>query len=168
MRKEKLIHVLKEHLHYETVELKHLGLSDFYADIKEAMGIPSTLNLVADEMYTLLDPKITCIVGNGYGGSFIPVIASRYDLKFSMIRDKLKNHGRSKGYLEHHIPTAKDKVAILDDVLSSGGSLKKSGEIVLDETEAEIIEYCVVYKRGELNVKFDRPFKFLLDEKDLL
>jgi orotate phosphoribosyltransferase len=166
--KEKVAEALKAHIHFEPVDLKNVGHSDHYVDVKEAMGCPAKLNLIADAMYLLLPSGITCVVGNGYGGSYVPVLASRHNLYFSMIRDKPKNHGRIKGHLEHYIPAAHDKVAILDDVLSSGGSLKGTGDVICNETEAEIIGFYVVVKRGELKVDLPAPLKYLVSVEEIL
>jgi orotate phosphoribosyltransferase len=166
--KEKVAEALKAHVHFEPVDLKNLGHSDHYVDVKEAMGCPAKLNLIADAMYLLLPSEITCVVGNGYGGSYVPVLASRHNLNFCMIRDKPKNHGRIKGHLEHYIPIANDKVAILDDVLSSGGSLKETGDVIHSETEAEIVCYGVVVKRGDLKVELSAPLKYLLSVEEIL
>lgn len=165
---EELIKALKEHLYHEPVKLKNIDQSDYYVDVKEAIGDPYILNLVADEMYKILSPKTTCVVGKGYGGSYVPALASRHGLHWGMIRDKLKNHGRNKGLIEHYSPTAKDKVAVLDDVSSTGGSLKEIEDIISNETEAKIIGFYVVIKRGELKVKFNAQFNYLINVEDLL
>jgi len=165
---EELIKALRKHLHHEPVELKSGLQSDFYADVKEAIGNPSILNLIADKMYKILHPETTCVVGNGYGGSFVPVLASRHGLYFSMIRDEPKGHGRIKGHVEHYIPGTNDKVAVLDDVLNSGGSLKKMGDIICNETEAEVVGYYVVVRRGELKVELSAPLKYLVNVEEIL
>ncbi len=165
---EELIKALKEHLYHEPVKLANTGQSDYYVDVKEAIGDPYILNLVADEMYNLLDPKPTCIIGRGYGSDFVPVLASRHGLQWSMIRDKPKNHGRNKRLIEHYFPTSKDTVIVLDDVLSSGKSIFDTGNIISNETEAKIIGFYVVVKRGELKVKLSAPLKYLIEVEDLL
>lgn len=75
---EELIRTLKKYLHHEPVSLKNAGNSDFYVDVKEAMGDPDTLNRIVDGMHKILDPETTCVTGGGYGGSYVPVLASRY------------------------------------------------------------------------------------------
>lgn len=165
---EELAETLKKHLHHEPVDLKHVGNSDFYVDVKEAMGKPVILNQIVDEMYMILDSKTTCVAGGGYGGSYVPVLASRYGLRFCMIRDEPKEHGRDKGRIEHYVPTSKDKVAVLDDVLSSGKSLYDIGTVILNETKAKIVSFNVVVKRGELRYKLSAPLKYLIDVKELL
>ena len=165
---EELIRILKEHTYHEPTKLKNIAQSDFYVDVKEACGYPNKLNIIVDELYKLLSPETTCVAGNGYGGSFVPVLASRHNLNFCMIRDQPKNHGRNKGRIEHYFPKAADKVAVFDDVLSTGGSLKETGDIISTETEAEVIGYCVVVKRGELTVTLSAPLKYLVSVEEIL
>ncbi|MCX6774985.1 MAG: phosphoribosyltransferase family protein [DPANN group archaeon] len=165
---EELIKILKKHTYYEPTKLKNIAQSDYYVDVKEAYGYPDQLNIIVDALHKILSPETTCVIGNGYGGSFVPVLASRHNLNFCMIRAGPKNHGRNKGRIEHYFPTAKDKVAVLDDVLSTGGSLKETGDVILEETEAKIIGFYVAVKRGELKVKLPAPLKYLVSVEEIL
>lgn len=137
--------------------------SDIYLDLKEAYGNPEILNFLADAIYEKIDKKTTCIVALGLGGIPIAsVLSSKYNLKLTLIRDELKNHGIPK-LIEGYIPESKDKITIIDDVFTKGTNLNKI-ITALKQTEAEILGACVVVKRGEGQPKTSLKYLFTLEE----
>jgi orotate phosphoribosyltransferase len=152
-------------IYREQVELKHAGISDFYIDIKKAYGYPDVLNSICGCLWEQIDRRTTCIATAGYGGlSPATVLSTRYNLKLALVRDQPKKHGKG-GWIDGHIPTKEDKVSIVDDVFTTGGSLRKIIE-VLKPTEAEILGCYVVVKRGEGNLGV--PLSHLFVTEDLL
>ena len=139
--------------------------SSYYIDIKRAFGNPKALNMMVDELFREIDNRATCIAAAGYGGiSLATSISLLYGLNLTLVRNEPKKHGREV-WVDGYIPTKMDKVAIVDDVFTTGGSLRKIIE-VLESTNAEILGCHVVAKRGEgeLNV----PFTYLLTAEELL
>lgn len=149
----------------EEVELKHAGISNFYVDVKKAYGYPDVMKLIYSAVWEQMDKRTTCIAAAGYGG--IPLgkdLSSTYNLHLSMVRDEEKKHGK-KGWIDGYVPREEDKISIVDDVFTTGGSLKKIIEIV-KQTKAQILSCHVVVKRGEGNLEV--PLFYLLTPEDLL
>ena len=42
--------------------------SDFYVDMKKALGYPKVSELICDEFCKLVDKRATCVASIGYGG----------------------------------------------------------------------------------------------------
>ena len=94
-------------------------------------------------------------------------ISSRHNLELTLIRDMQKEYGTKK-LIEAHIPTRKDKIAIVDDVFTTGASLKgaiKTLEIS-EVSEGKIVQCCVIVKRGEGELKY--PWSYLINLEELL
>ena len=152
-------------IYREPVKLKHAGASNFYVDVKKAYGCPETLNFICDSLWKLIYKKTTCIAAAGYGGiPLATLLSSKYNLKLTLVRDKPKEYGKS-GWIDGYIPTKKDKVSIIDDVFTTGESLKKIIEVI-KPTEAKILGCYVVVKRG--NEQLETPLSYLLVLEDLL
>jgi orotate phosphoribosyltransferase len=150
------------------------SVSDFYIDVKKACGYPSSLNAICDALYEILDKRTTCVVAGGYGGTPAVHLAGKYNLELTLFREKRKQHGKSSlieswaGFVEGHVPTRDDKLSLIDDVWTTGGSVRGMIEVV-KQSEAEIIGCYVVAKRGEGNLDdLGIPLKHLLETEDLL
>lgn len=149
----------------EPVKLKNAGISDFYIDIKKAYGNPIARDIMSKYVNECMPKETTCVAASGYGGlPLATTIASRYYKKLTMIRDNEKKHGMG-GFIDGHVPTKKDKVYIIDDVFSTGGSLNRNIQ-VLKPTGAKILGCFVVVKRGE--GKVESKLDYLLTPEDLL
>ena len=125
--KKELIKRLKKFdiIESNPVRLKHAGNSSFYINIKKAYGNPDTLEFISQEMWKIVSKKATCVAASGLGG--IPLasnISTRYDLNLTLIREKPKGHGLNR-LIEGYIPVKEDKIALIDDVFTTGKSLKK-------------------------------------------
>ena len=68
-------------------------------------------------------------------------------MNLTLVRDEPKKHGKG-GWIDGYVPNEQDKVVLVDDVFTTGGSLRKLIKI-LEPTKAEIIGVYVVVKRGE-------------------
>ncbi len=164
MSKIKLLKRLRELeiVYREPVKLRSGKISDFYCDIKKAYGYPDVLVMLADEIGCKLSKKITCIAASGYGGlPLSAVVATRYDKHLVMVRDTPKKHG-TKASLDGYIPTQHDIIAIVDDVLTTGNSLRTT-MAGLASTQARIAQAIVVIKRGEATLKVPCIHIFSID-----
>lgn len=134
--------------------------SNFYVDIKKALGYPKASQLICDGFCNTIDKKATCIASIGYGG--LP-LASRVSLKLGLplvvVREKPKKHGL-KNLIDGYTPTEKDNVAIVDDVFTMGTSMLKVLK-ALSGTKAKILSGYVVISRGD-HKGFQIPVKSLL------
>ena len=161
IRKLKEINIIEPKL----VTLKNAGPSNFYVNIKKAYGYSEILNSLVDELWKRMDKKITCIAAGGYGGiSPATLISTRYTKNLTLVRGESKEHG-IRGQIEGYVPNKQDKIAIFDDVFTTGGSLREIIGII-KPTEAKIIGCYVFVKRRE--GKFEFPLTSILKLEDLL
>ena len=150
-------------LERQKVILKSKKISDFYIDIKKAYGFPEILNEITDRLYALIPKEANCIASSDYGGlPLATAISSKYGLNLTLIRNKKKNHGLNK-LIDGYIPNPKDKIAIVDDVMTTGTSLKKIIKII-KPTKAKILGCYVVVNRGKADLKY--PLHWLFEAKD--
>ncbi|MBS3090742.1 orotate phosphoribosyltransferase [Candidatus Pacearchaeota archaeon] len=150
-------------LERQKVILKSKKISDFYIDIKKAYGFPEILNEITDRLYALIPKEANCIAASDYGGlPLATAISSKYGLNLTLIRNKKKNHGLNK-LIDGYIPNPKDKIAIVDDVMTTGTSLKKIIKII-KPTKAKILGCYVVVNRGKADLKY--PLHWLFEAKD--
>ena len=125
--KNKLIHILQSlDIIYDEkrVKLKNAGMSGYYIDVKKALGDPLALRLMAQELYKGFDRSATCVAAAGYGGiSLATVISEKYRLHLVLVRDSEKKHGKG-GFIDGYFPNKNDLIEVVDDVSSTGGSLR--------------------------------------------
>ena len=162
-----LVRILKQLdiISREPVKLKTAEASNFYVDVKKAYGYPDALDSISDELWKEIGERVTCIATAGYGGlSPSTIISSRHHLYLTFVRDEPKKHGKG-GWIDGYVPNEQDKIAIVDDVFTTGGSLRKIIE-ALEPTGAEILGCYVVVKRGDGNLQV--PLKYLLTTEELL
>ncbi|MEK7581917.1 MAG: phosphoribosyltransferase family protein [Patescibacteria group bacterium] len=147
----------------EPVKLRSGQISEFYCDIKKAYGYSDILNAIADEVGKELNNTVTCVAASGYGGlPLAAVVASRHDKNLIAIRNIEKKHGKG-GYVDGYSPTKNDIVAIVDDVLTTGSSIRETFSI-LSKTGAKINSAIVVVKRGEGKIPIPCRHIFSIEE----
>lgn len=151
-------------VHHGPVELKNAGTSAHYIDIKEAYGDPQLFFLIGEYLREKIPSQTTCIAASGYGG--IPLAASLSGLyrHLTLVREQQKEYGMG-GWIDGYTPTSRDKIAIVDDVCTTGSSLRKMIE-ALRPTGAEILGCYVVVKRREVNLSV--PIVHLMTAEELL
>lgn len=141
-------------------KLKSGRTSIYYIDIKKAFGDPGVFNLISEELSRKIDEKVTCIVGSGHGGlPLATAVSLRLRLPLVLVRDNVKKHGIQKT-IDGYVPTKKDRVAIIDDVFTTGTCISNIIE-VLNKTNAKIMAGYVVVNRGDF-LKFKIPIKSLM------
>lgn len=139
--------------------------SNFYADIKRAYGDPELLAAMAGATIENLDPRTTCIAASGYGGVPLGVVISQLSsLPLTLVRDVEKKHGRI-GMIEGYVPGDQDMVALVDDVFTSGSSLRRTAANLVG-TGAEIIGCHVIVARGDVS-DFAMPVSYLFKPGDI-
>ena len=165
MTKNNLIKRLQEIdvVRKEKVVLRSGEVSDFYRDIKKAFGYPDILNSLADQICERLPEKTTCVAASGYGGlPLASVVASRFDLKFTAVRNSEKNHGKG-GMIDGYVPTKDDVVVIVDDVLTSGSSITETLS-VLEKLGIKAESAIVAVKRGDPKLSIPYSYVLTIDE----
>lgn len=144
IRKLKGIDIVRE----EKVKLKHAGTSGFYVDVKKAYGYPEILDLICRQIGKRVSKKTTCVAAAGYGGlPLAAIISGKRKLKLIMVREKPKTHGRNV-WIDGYVPGEADSVLIVDDVFTTGKSIRQIVR-VLRLTGAKISGCAVVVKRGK-------------------
>lgn len=167
MKSSKLIKELRklDVLRRGKVLLTSGEISDFYVDLKVANGYPQVLKLMSEALSKHLNKNTTCVASIGYGGiSLSTAIALKNNLKLSLIRNEPRRHG-SKKLIEGHVPNKKDKVVIVDDVLTTGRSIKRAIRII-KKTGAKV-EKCLVVINRSPDRKFPFNIEYLLKAEDL-
>ncbi len=148
---------------------------DYYIEVKRSYGYPVILKLYAQYILEQLGKdidKFTCVAGHGNGGvPLATAISLLSGLKLVIIRDKPKNHGRKTLIDGYENELGKDdNVLVVDDVVTTGGSIKDKIIPVIESTGAKIGGIFVVCKRSE----FEKPLingievNYILTAKDLL
>ena len=147
------------------VQLSHAGSSDYYIDIKKAYGDADAFELMDKSLAVNIPQRTNCIAASGYGG--VPLagaLSVLYQRNLSLVRVEHKEHGLLKS-IDGYVPSEGDRIAIVDDVLTTGRTLQKVIDIIAP-TGAEIVGCYVFVKRGEAQLSV--PVKSLLQVEDLL
>lgn len=130
--------------------LKRGEVSDFYIDIKKAFGSPKAFELIVNKMAKVVDKRVTCVAGSGHGGlPLATAISLKLGLPLILVRDGSKNHGLKK-MIDGYVPHKKDRVAIVDDVFTTGTCINNIVGI-LRKTKSKIVAAYVVVNRGDVS-----------------
>lgn len=148
------------------VALKNAGDSDVYLDIKKAYGNPDLLGYLSVNLWHIINKdNPTCLAASGYGG--IPLasaMALTYHWKLSLVRDGVKPHGNIK-MIDGYLPDNNDRVAIIDDVVTTGGSLATMMHAI-NQTGAVIVGCYAVARRKD--IELSSPLHTLYTLEDFL
>ncbi len=121
--------------------------SSYYLDMRAAYAYPEIINALADSLWKVTSREANCIAGYGIGGiPLATVIASRYNLKLCMLREKPKTYGAHK-QIDGYIPSADDNLLLIDDVYSTGSTFNDAIE-VLNKVGIKINECAVIVLRN--------------------
>ena len=151
-------------IHEGKATLRSGKKTDFYIDLKKAYGEPKLLGALVLEMVKLVPRTATCVATIGQGGIPLAVLLSqKLNLKLALVRYKPRKHGTKKT-IDGYIPSRKDRVVIVDDVFTTGSSIRDVIKY-LKPTKCKIVSAVVVVKRGVGRVGL--PLVHLLMLKDL-
>lgn len=147
------------------ITLRSGTVSQHYIDVKKAYGEPKLLKDIAVATVKILPKTTTVIAASGYGGlPLASAVAVQKGLRLSLVRESRKKHG-TKRDIDGYIPVKKDRVIIIDDVFTTGSSIRMTMR-TLRKTKAKIIGACVVVRRTEK--KFPIPLSHLFTGRDFL
>ena len=140
-------------------KLKNGETSNVYYDIKTIISHPALFRNICDSLIILLPKELinyNLIFGIPYGG--LPIasylsITNNKPLIYS--RNKKKEYGTQK--LVEGKYKAGQKVIIVDDVITTGGSLKEAIILARDELKLKVLACLVVVNRNNINVIEDVP-----------
>jgi uridine monophosphate synthetase len=144
-------------------KLKNGDISKYYFDIKNIISTPKLLIKVGDELYKKLgDFDIIC--GVPYGGLPIATyISTKYNKPLIYVRDKVKEYGTGKLIEGEYKKT--DRCVILDDVVTSGGSMEETIKILQDKVT--IVQAAVILDRQQ-KCCCSMPITALLYKNDIV
>ena len=158
------------------VKLTSGKTSDFYCDFKKIYDNPKLLKRVVSflaeeikskQLFGVTQGLTTCVAAMGHGG--IPLataVSLNLNLPLTLIRGEKRTHGLKKN-IEGYVPSAKDCVAIIDDVCAYGTSLTKIID-ALSDTKSKISGCYVVILRPEVKLPFKYPIFHLIKAEELL
>ena len=126
-------------------KLKNGDISKYYFDIKNIISTPNLLVKIGDELYKKLgDFDIIC--GIPYGGLPIATyISTKYNKPLIYLRDKVKDYGTGKLIEGEYKST--DRCVIIDDVVTSGGSMEEAINNLKDKVT--VVQAAVVIDRQQ-------------------
>ena len=154
-KKKELLTLLKKKAFLrKRVKLSSGRISNFYIDVRKVSLSPEGVYLISHLIFNLLKRKrITAIGGPTLGAD--PIVSgvcylaykNKKKLKGFLIRKLPKKHGRQK-LIEGQALASGERVAIVDDVATSGSSLIKAIE-VLKKERIEVVTAISVVDREE-------------------
>lgn len=112
----------------------------------------------------LIDKDCTLLCGVPLGG--LPIcsyISTKYEIPMIMVRDNVKSYGTNKQI--EGIYNKKDKCVIIEDVVTTGGSVNKIIDILKDKVD--IIGVVVVLNRQE-SYNCSIPIKSVTTKTDIM
>lgn len=170
-----LLVMLKDYgvIRNEEVTLKSGEKSNFYLDVKKAYGHPLLLELIAKSMVKIMERRyqhkiVSALACMGHGGIPLGTILGgmlSYECKIAYIRDRPKGHGLT-GMIDGYQPTKEDRVLIVDDVFTTGGSINNMKKEI-ESTGAKVLGAIVVFERGSGSPEVEK-FDYLYTDKDIL
>jgi len=155
-RRKKIIELVKGDAYLEGDFVLSSGAkSKYYWDSKMALTKPEALCLIADEILEILkDIDVDAIGGLTIGAALmVPTVALRsYQLhrpiQAFVVRDRSKEHGTKK-LIEGQFPKKKGaKIVIVDDVVTTGGSIRKARDAV-EEQGCRVVKVIALLDRHE-------------------
>jgi orotate phosphoribosyltransferase len=139
----------------EPFKLASGQMSYDYIDGKHATRRPENLQLVASAMVEAvrrMTPEFTTVGGLTIGADALAVaFAYAADCSWFIVRKEPKPHGRQQ-WIEGERLTSSDKVVLIDDVVTTGGSMLKAYNRVI-EAGAQVVAVVTLVDRGDTAAK---------------
>ncbi len=153
--KTKLAKILLEKSYFEgKFKLSSGKISNYYFDCRQTALHPEGLFLLGKIFLKLLNPEVKAVGGVTLGAdplvSAVSVLSylEKRPIPAFIIRKTPKNHG-TKNYIEGSLNLEKgQKVAILDDVVTTGASLLRACKIA-ESADLKVIQVLCVLDREE-------------------
>lgn len=150
LQKQELIAALKAcgAVRYGDFTLASGKKSKYYIDIKKASTDPKTLRLIARQAATRVkEMDVNLVAGVELGGvSLATAVSMETDLPLLIVRKAVKEYGTKSRFVGDI--KSEDRIVMLEDVTTSGGSVRNAIEIVR-ETGARVKYVISVVDREE-------------------
>jgi len=154
MRDELKKIIKKDAVFNEQIKLASGKISDFYVDLRKVTLNARGLELIAKLIWPILEKdKITAFGGPTMGAD--PIVGgicylsslNKTPIKGFLVRKEQKQHGRCNS-IEGPVLLKRDRIAVVDDVVTSGGSLIKA-VLILREAGYKVVKAVSVVDREE-------------------
>lgn len=150
IQKQELIAALKAcgAIRYGDFTLASGKKSKYYIDIKKASTDPKTLKLIARQAaFRIKQMDVNIIAGVELGGvPLATAVSMETELPLLIVRKAVKDYGTKSRFVGDIKP--EDRLVMLEDVTTSGGSVRDAVEVVR-ETGANVKYVICVVDRGE-------------------
>lgn len=150
MQKQELIAALKAcgAIRYGDFTLASGKKSKYYIDIKKASTDPKTLKLIARQAaFRIKQMDVNIIAGVELGGvPLATAVSMETELPLLIVRKAVKDYGTKSRFVGEIKP--EDRLVMLEDVTTSGGSVRNAIEVVR-ETGANVKYVISVVDREE-------------------
>jgi dihydroorotase len=127
-------------------KLRSGEMSKYYFDMKNLVSYPYLLKKIGDEIYKNIAGKCDLLCGIPIGS--IPIcsyISTTYEIPMIMVRPSVKNYGIRDNIVGEYNPT--DRCIIIDDVITSGGSIEEVVEVL--EGKVDLVGAAVIVDREQ-------------------
>ena len=149
---------------YGSFKLKSNEISKYYFDMKSIVSYPALLKKIGDEIYQKIDKECDLLCGVPLGG--LPVcsyISAQYEIPMIMVRDEVKSYGTNRQIEGNY--HKKNKCIIIEDVITTGGSVNKVVDILKDKVD--VIGIIVIMDRQE-GCKCKVPVQSIITKTDVV
>jgi orotate phosphoribosyltransferase len=150
MQKQELIAALKDcgAIRYGDFTLASGKKSKYYIDIKKASTDPKTLKLIARQAaFRTKHLDVNIIAGVELGGvPLATAVSMETELPLLIVRKAVKDYGTKSRFVGDVKP--EDRLVMIEDVTTSGGSVRNAIEVVRD-TGAKVKYVISVVDREE-------------------
>lgn len=145
-------------------KLKSGEISKYYFDMKQLISHPDLLKEIGNKMYSLLDNKCDLLCGVPIGG--LPIcsyISINYNIPMIIVRNEQKDYGANKQIEGKY--TSNNKCIIIEDVVTTGGSVQKIIDVLKDKVE--IIGILSILNRQQ-GFTSNIPFQSVFNKTDIV
>lgn len=158
-RKSFLTECLFQHVEHGEFELASGGTSAVYIDARPLLLDSFCLSYIAVQMCGLIDTQVNTIAGIGFSGALlVPAIllASARHLSGLIVREEPKRHGRLT-QIEGDVAIKNQNIALVDDILSTGSSLRFASQFLKKQRNCTSIQWVVMVDRSQGKVIHGAP-----------
>ena len=162
---------LQRNVHRGEFELHSGVITNYYIDIRP-LFLDSTIAYdTAMVMLSYLDPSVAFIAGVEKSGFIIiptlVAISQHRPLKGVLVRKIQKKHGLCRMVEGGFIPEG-SKIAIVDDIITTGASLRFATRAVQDEYHVDVVQWLVLVDRTEGKIKTPVPLTSVYSVEEIL
>ena len=148
-------------------KLKSGEISNTYIDLRNVISYPDIHREICCEISKNIDKDIDLVCGTPYGAvSYTSYISILNNIPMIFLRKEIKNHGTQK--LIEGIYSKNNKVLLIEDVTTTGGSVIEAAELL--EKEGLIISQIItiVSRNSNKNMIYKNiPIKYLYHINDI-